>query len=525
MRAEEQISNDEENSIFRSLKGISASLSVTAALAVCLIIYKYGSIHPAPPVELGWLVATIFLVSLPSFWAIRTLNWLEKRLKSRFARIEERISAQSAGYRSQIVVLEAARQAAETANDQKSDFLATVSHEIRTPLNGVMAMAEIMAANDLGEAQRERLQVIRQSGVAVIELLDDVLDLAQIESGRLTFEPQAFNPARLAEDAAAAFRPLAASRGLMLQVRTSSDAERFRIGDPARIRQVLSNLIANSLKFTPAGRIKVTVDVSGDDLVLRVADTGIGIPQERMTEVFQKFATSKAPSSGLRDGAGLGLAICKDICELMGGRIWLESDRTVGTAFNVSLPLALAPANCGASGQLQEATPLPKIQADNMAVPDALEPLETEAPGQLRVLAAEDNTTNRLVLEAMIGILGLDLDVVGDGREAIDAWETSDYDLILMDIQMPVMDGIQATREIRRRELATGRKRTPIVAVSANVMTHQVAEYIAAGMDDHVPKPIQLARLHRAIVAAVNSQSEIEETEEFVSKTQNGHPD
>jgi CheY-like chemotaxis protein/two-component sensor histidine kinase len=377
-------------------------------------------------------------------------------------------------------------------------------------------MAEIMESNDLGEAQRERLQVIRQSGAAVIELLNDVLDLAQIESGRLTFEPQAFSPAKLAEDAAAAFRPLAASRGLMLQVRASAEAEQLRIGDPVRVRQILSNLISNSLKFTPAGRIKVVVDVKGDELSLHVTDTGVGIAPERMDEVFRKFASSPPPGSGLRDGAGLGLAICKDICELMGGRIWLEPDRTVGAAFHVTLPLALAPA-----ASLTDMTPV-EATGEGPALDDLQPPLE-EAPTVLRILAAEDNTTNRLVLEAMVGILGLELEVVGDGQEAVNAWETCDYDLILMDIQMPVLDGIGATREIRRRELETGRRRTPIVAVSANVMTHQVAEYIAAGMDDHVPKPIELARLHRAIVDAVHSQSEIENSEQTPLKTQNGH--
>jgi len=446
----------------------------------------------------------------------------------------------------QVAVLETAREAAETANRLKSEFLATISHEIRTPLNGVLAMAEVMAADDLGAAQRERLAVVLSSGEAVMELLNDVLDLARIEAGQLTLEAQAFDPGRVAEEAVAAFRPMAASRGLLLQLVLTDAARAPRLGDPARLRQVLNNLIANSLKFTAAGRVKVEMRVVDQELRLSVTDTGVGIAPDQLDRVFEKYASGDLRGRhGAAGGAGLGLAICKDICELMGGRIWAEPDRPKGAAFHVRLPLPPAAAGAATPGDapgLGHSPPAP-VAATEPDLGDLAAALRegTTTAGQdrealaaevaeavperpLRVLAAEDNTTNRLVLEAMVGILGFDMDIVGDGQAAVDAWRVGDYDVILMDIQMPVLDGIAATRRIREEERDSGRARTPIVAVSANAMNHQVADYLAAGMDRHVAKPIELARLHGAIVEALTAPSSVAFSPENTTKTQNGQP-
>jgi len=461
----------------------------------------------------------------------------------------------------QIALLETAREAAEAADRQKSEFLATISHEIRTPLNGVLAMAEVMAADDLGAAQRERLAVVLSSGEAVIQLLNDVLDMARIEAGQLPLETVAFDPGRIAEEAVAAFRPQAASRGLLLQLIVTDSARAPRLGDPARLRQVLNNLIGNSLKFTTAGRVKVEMRIVEDALRLSVTDTGVGLEADQLERVFEKYASGDSRGRhGAGGGAGLGLAISKDLCELMGGRIWAEPDRPKGAAFHVRLPLPPAPADTlqatpspapAAAQPLprqdlpQAVVPSPRPQAPDLAdlaaalqepgatqdappLPAGTEPAATDpepVPDRpLRVLAAEDNTTNRLVLEAMVGILGFDMDIVGDGQAAVEAWRMGDYDVILMDIQMPVMDGIEATRRIRAEEGRTGRPRTAIVAVSANAMNHQVEEYLAAGMDRHVAKPIELARLHGAIVEALTEPARVAFGGENTTQAQNGQP-
>jgi CheY-like chemotaxis protein len=349
----------------------------------------------------------------------------------------------------------------------------------------------------------------------------------------------------------------------LLQLILTDAAHAPRLGDPARLRQVLNNLIANSLKFTAAGRVKVEMRIVDDALRLSVTDTGIGLEPDQVERVFEKYATGdlrgRHEAGG---GAGLGLAISKDICELMGGRIWAEPDRPKGAAFHVRLPLPPAPADGNAADGIAtderpaESPPSlpPPRQDPPQLVPAPIRPREPDfadlaaalretgtvdgtptLPAQpdaaeavpdrpLRVLAAEDNTTNRLVLEAMVGILGFDMDIVGDGQAAVEAWQLGDYDVILMDIQMPVLDGIAATRRIRAEEQNTGRPRTPIVAVSANAMNHQVAEYLAAGMDRHVAKPIELARLHGAIVEALAEPSPVAFSEENTTIAQNGQP-
>ena len=438
----------------------------------------------------------------------------------------------------QIALLETAREAAEAADRQKSEFLATISHEIRTPLNGVLA-----------------------SGEAVIQLLNDVLDMARIEAGQLPLETVAFDPGRIAEEAVAAFRPQAASRGLLLQLIVTDSARAPRLGDPARLRQVLNNLIGNSLKFTTAGRVKVEMRIVEDALRLSVTDTGVGLEADQLERVFEKYASGDSRGRhGAGGGAGLGLAISKDLCELMGGRIWAEPDRPKGAAFHVRLPLPPAPADtlqatpspAPAAAQPRPRQDLPQTlpqpsrpQAPDLAdlaaalqepgatqdippLPAGTEPAATDpepVPDRpLRVLAAEDNTTNRLVLEAMVGILGFDMDIVGDGQAAVEAWRMGDYDVILMDIQMPVMDGIEATRRIRAEEGRTGRPRTAIVAVSAKAKNHQVEEYLAAGMDRHVAKPIELARLHGAIVEALTEPARVAFGDENTTQAQNGQP-
>ena len=376
-------------------------------------------------------------------------------------------------------------QAAEGANEAKSAFLATMSHEIRTPLNGVLGMAQAMAAETLSPVQRERLDIIDQSGKALLAILNDILDLSKIEAGKLELEEIEFDLDEVARGAHSAFTALANKKGLSFAL-DIDQARGVYLGDPTRLRQILYNLISNALKFTEHGEIRVTAVRLEGDLQIVVTDTGVGIPAEALAKLFGKFAQVDASTTRRFGGTGLGLAICQQLSRLMGGVIAVESEFGKGSTFTVTLPMPRV-------GEERAFAVLPSPGAPR-----------SDAPMSVRVLAAEDNTVNQLVLKTLLHQIGVEPVVVSDGAAALQAWETAQWDVILMDIQMPVMDGPTATRAIRERELETGRARTPIIALTANAMSHHVAEYLAAGMDDHVAKPIEAGRLFQALQAAID---------------------
>ena len=382
-----------------------------------------------------------------------------------------------------------ARDAAEAANVLKSHFLANMSHEIRTPLNGVLAMAQIMAMGEMAPKQRERLGVIRQSGEALLTVLNDILDLSKIEAGRMELEDVEFDTQDMAAKVEAAHQPAAFAKHLNFSVDVTPAALGVRRGDPVRLLQILNNLLANAVKFTHSGEVRVLIDGEGeggaDGLKVSVTDSGIGVPSDKLPLLFQKFSQVDSSTTRQFGGTGLGLAICRELAQLMGGNVWAESLQGLGSTFFVSVPLR-------------------RVAAGAVAAEPAQAHVSGAEISSLRILAAEDNATNQLVLKTVISTFGLDVDIVPDGQRAVEAWANGDYDLILMDIQMPVMDGITATREIRAAEARTGRRRTPIIALSANAMVHQVKEYLNAGMDMHVAKPIQLAKLHQALERVLN---------------------
>jgi glucokinase len=382
-----------------------------------------------------------------------------------------------------------AKAEADTANRAKSAFLATMSHEIRTPLNGVLGMAQAMALDSLPTKQRDRLDVIRQSGEALLAILNDVLDLSKIEVGKLELELVDFDLDQLLTGAHAAFTALANKKGLSFALTIAETARGLYCGDPTRVRQILYNLISNAVKFTEAGEVRVTADFRDDRLELSVTDTGVGIPADRLCALFGKFVQADVSTTRRYGGTGLGLAICRELTDLMGGSITVRSEPGLGACFEVSLPLtrssAEAPSDAFAAG-----------------------PFELPSQLTLKVLAAEDNTVNQLVLKTLLHQLGVDLTVVDNGQEAVDAWEREPWDLILMDIQMPVMDGPDAARRIRQREATSGRTRTPIIALTANVMVHQIDAYRKAGMDGNVAKPLEIPVLFKAIHAAVTETAQ-----------------
>ncbi|WP_296599161.1 ATP-binding protein [Phenylobacterium sp.] len=375
-----------------------------------------------------------------------------------------------------------ARRAAEEASRAKSEFLAVMSHEIRTPLNGVLGMAQAMDLDPLPALQRDRLRVIRDSGAALMDLLDDLLDISRIEAGHLVLENEPFDLCGAAEAAHAAFSAQARDKSIAFILEMEPGLRGLWRGDAVRVRQILSNLISNAVKFTHEGEVSVRLSRSAGGVRMDISDTGIGIAPDRVARLFETFAQADASPTRAYGGSGLGLAICQELCRAMGGAITVGSAPGQGSTFTVELPLR---------------------QVERTETLDPARLGHGLADGGMRILAAEDNPVNQLVLKALLAQLGLEPTIVENGAEAVRAWESAHWDLILMDVQMPLMDGPTAAMTIRAREAVLGRPRTPILAVTANTMAHQLASYRAAGIDDTVPKPLNVAELFAAMSAAV----------------------
>jgi|GEM_PF-2668015 len=380
----------------------------------------------------------------------------------------------------------AARRQAELVSQAKTEFLANMSHEIRTPLNGVLGMAQAMAHDALPPTQRKRLEVIRSSGESLLRLLNDLLDVAKIEAGMLEVETRQFDPAEAIRNACASFQAIAEEKGLAFTLSLDDGLGRC-CGDVTRLRQVVSNLVSNALKFTEQGAVEVAARRSGDEVQITVSDTGLGMTPDTAARMFNKFVQADASTARRFGGTGLGLAICRDLATLMGGTISVQSELGKGACFTFKLPL-------------------PRVDDDWRSAVAAA----ADAPATtLRVLAADDNEVNRQVLVTLLGQVGLGVTVVSGGAEAVEAWAPGAWDVILMDIQMPVMDGQAATVEIRKREAAANCLRTPIIALTANVMTNQVDEYLAVGMDAVVAKPINVQDLFDTLEEVLSKPSQL----------------
>jgi signal transduction histidine kinase/CheY-like chemotaxis protein len=388
---------------------------------------------------------------------------------------------------------EVAHASAEQIAKTKSEFLANMSHEIRTPLNGILTMTEIMEHGALSEEQRSRLLVVRQSGQDLLRLLSDILDFSKVEAGKLELEDIAFDVEHLLSSTLASFGPLAEQKGLELSVEVAPSAKGWRRGDPARVRQIAANFISNAIKFTATGDVNVRLIGLGpngqDGLQIAVSDSGIGIPEDKMGRLFQKFSQVDASTTRHFGGTGLGLAICMQLASLMNGKVWATSEEGRGSTFFAELSL-------------------PHLDTPDAPLLKAAESTPSEELGGrvIRVLAAEDNPTNQLVLSTIMEMFGVELTVVGDGVEAVQAWRDQAFDVILMDVHMPMMDGVHATRAIRKEEAQRQeghRRRTPIIALTANAFPHQFVEYRAAGMDFHVTKPLEIAALKAALEEAL----------------------
>ena len=401
--------------------------------------------------------------------------------------------------------LRSALDKAEAANVAKSQFLANMSHEIRTPLNGVLGMAQALALDRLDSRQQEKVRTIQDAGRSLLVLLDDILDLSKIEAGHLKLEVAPFDFERMTRTACALFAETAKTKGLPVVFTTVGEVRGLWKGDENRCRQIVSILLANAIKFTVAGEVQVVLERAASGAIrLRVSDTGVGIDKADVPKLFSKFYQTDAKTTRRMGGAGLGLAICRELSQAMGGSISVDTDLGQGSTFKVELPLkflmtgAAVMVTEASAHDAQMAVSGREVQPEaGMHVSDA-----AEAHAALRILAAEDNPTNQLVLRTLLQAFEATVLVVENGCAAVEAWKNGTFDLILMDIQMPEMDGVTATQRIRSLENHLGRARTPIIALTANVMKHQIQEYQLAGMDGHVAKPIQIERLGEALYEA-----------------------
>ena len=364
--------------------------------------------------------------------------------------------------------LTAAKEAAEIASRAKGSFLATMSHEIRTPMHGVLGYAELLRNTPLSEEQRGHVDVITRSGTALLSLIDDILDFSKVEAGKLAVERLAIDVRQVADEVVLLLQTRAAEKGIRLHLDTGTEPHLFATADPARLRQVLLNLVGNAVKFTVRGEVRIALARHGDQIRCAVVDTGIGIAPAEQPRLFREFEQVEDTTRRRHGGTGLGLAISRRLVEAMGGCIGMSSEPGLGSTFWFALPAAVAPS------------------AD--VVPKVGKLAEPALPTSVRVLVAEDNQINQRLVGAMLRHAGLHVDMAQDGAEAIELATTRSYDLVLMDCLMPGTDGFDATRAIRGHEVVHG-GHVPIIALTANAMAEDRAVCLAAGMDDFVSKP------------------------------------
>lgn len=430
-----------------------------------------------------WLIAVMLVADLAwgvtSFFWVDGVNWMRSiGYLSGFSTVA--LGLNHVRHRTR-VQMEELRLAAERALAAKTELMADVSHELRTPMNGILGLSGLLLDGDLDPKQRKMVAAIRESADALVEIAEDMLDFTQLRTGQLKLESSPFDMGVLLDGVASLMESRAAAKGLELRVEMSSFTGRRFIGDAGRIRQVLLNFVSNAIKFTDEGEIRIVAEMlpSADKSRVRfsVSDTGAGIPEAMLARVFARYHQNSGDASARVGGSGLGLAISKDLVELMDGDIGVESVLGSGSLFWAEVEIHRGP-------------------EDTMRVPDS------DGTGDLwiregaKALLVEDNPTSRMVTEALLKKLACAVDIAVDGREALRMTETHDYDIVLMDCYMPLMDGFQATERIRRSK---SKEELPIIALTASQVEGDPDRFLDAGMNGQIQKPVRTSMLAKAI--------------------------